>query len=106
MDQREIDLDALQLALRRKILSAIDAAFESLAREARGKGAIGGDMQLRACLALARLAPAVLGEAPEPSPPIRMYGTPDEIQTSLTILEGRADYWPRCEDPHGDRDEQ
>jgi hypothetical protein len=106
MNQREVDLDALQLALQRKILGAIDAAFELLTREARGERAIGGDMQLRACLTLARLAPALLGEAPDPPKPIRMYGTPDEIQTDLAILAGRAEPWPRCEDSYGDSDEQ
>ena len=53
----------LHLALRRRVIRCVMQALAKLAREARGQQAIERETELRACVALARLAPVLLGAA-------------------------------------------
>ena len=98
-DELDFDLDEYRSALRERVLRAVRAAYATLDREARGGRTIRSEFQFRTCLALARLAPALLGAAPPQSPPLRLYGTPEEIEENLRILEERASSSPRVEDP-------
>ncbi len=50
-------------ALRRRLVIAISAAVEKLTDEAIGERVIQHELELRACISLARLAPALLRSA-------------------------------------------
>ena len=77
----DVDLDEQQsqppeahemaAALRRRILCALPPAIDKLAAAARGERVFDDDHQLRSCMALARLVPALLGPPPESPPPPR-----------------------------------
>jgi hypothetical protein len=97
MDEPDFDLDEYRTVLRERVLRAVGAAYATLDREARRGRTIRSEFQFRTCLALARLAPALLGAPPPQSPPLQLHGTPDEIEESLCILEHRASHWPRIE---------
>jgi hypothetical protein len=53
----------LRRALRHRVLKCVMQAVAKLAREARGVQTIERETELRACVALARLAPVLLGAA-------------------------------------------
>jgi hypothetical protein len=60
------DPDLLRDILHRRLLRAMFPAATRLARAASGLQPIGDDRQLRACVELARLVPAICGPAREP----------------------------------------
>ena len=60
MSQSIIDARTLQRELRGRMLRSVGPAIKRLARAARGDAEFGNDHELRACIALARLAPALL----------------------------------------------
>src|SRR5213079_367339 len=94
-DELDFDLDEYRSALRERVLRAMGAAYATLDREARRGRTIRSEFQFRTCLAL-----ALLGPAPPQSPPLRLYGTPEEIEENLRILEERDSSSPRVEDPY------
>ena len=65
----EPDDEARREAIRARLLRAVEPAIELLEREARGQRVIAGDVQLRACAALARLGRGLMSTGPrEPAP--------------------------------------
>jgi hypothetical protein len=54
----------LRPVIERRLLRAIFTAVGKLSREARGTAVVSDEFQFRACVALARLAPAVLRSGP------------------------------------------
>jgi hypothetical protein len=90
----ELDVHELHAALRRRILCAIPPAIDKLAAAARGERVFDDDLQLRSCMALARLVPALLGPPPESPPPPRdifegLEWTP-ERRAALKFLDDAA----------------
>jgi hypothetical protein len=90
----ELEAHELAAALRRRILLALPPAIDKLAAAARGERVFDDDHQLRSCMALARLVPALLGPPPESPPPPRdifegLEWTP-ERRAALQFLDEAA----------------
>ncbi len=58
-------IDDMRLVLRRRMLRAAVAASGKLARAVAGRESFQSDHQLRACVAMLRLAPALVGDLEE-----------------------------------------
>lgn len=69
------DVQELQGALQAKLLRAMCAAVAKVSRAARGHSVFGSDRELRACLALTKLAGSMVGEVTEK--PYDRYEDPD-----------------------------
>ena len=118
LKRSEIEGACVEIA--RGMLRAVAPAIELLHRQASGERCITGDMQLRACAALARLGPAVMraGESamssgdPGPGPgPLPGMCSPEEYAKLWKSLTGKqltpeeAIYWSQrggC--PDGERE--
>jgi hypothetical protein len=81
------DSDALLDRLREKLLRAQLIAVGKLSRAARGRDVFGNDRELRACIALARLAPMLLGGRPRDEEP------PTGIRDPLWWTAERQQLW-------------
>ena len=60
------DPEAMANLIRRRALRGLMPVMGKLARAARGHKVFESDHEMRACIALARLAPALMGESPDP----------------------------------------
>lgn len=76
-----------------KLAVAIGPAIDALVRCARGEW-MENDQQLRACIALTRLAPMLVTEFEQSKPPLRWLAHPDnspeEVERLLDSLEGKV----------------
>ena len=96
------DPEQMRGALARKVLAAALGSVSRLARAARGATDFDNDHQIRACVALARLVPAMFGPAthaqdalfdPQPWTPQRVRSLEKLIELSNQTREQTAEAW-------------
>ena len=99
-DVTERDPEVLSEVLRRRVLRAMVPVVRKLARAARGHPVFGDDHERQACVALARLVPALVPR-PEPEhdygPGYHPNHTPEQAARLLAKLQATRAAWDRGE---------
>lgn len=85
-DQVDGDLVDPIAPLRKRLLGVVMPAIETLARAGRGEGVFQSVEQMRSCVALARLAPLLLGARPTET-------QDDELEQVIEMTPEREEAW-------------
>src|SRR5438552_13189011 len=97
--EKGVDLHRDAHPMRQTFVRALTVAVEKLAHAADGQSVFASDMELRACVALARLAPALLSNFPprtsgskfrDCNPRPDEPWTPDRLRLLADLHEGRS----------------